>query len=86
MNQIKKETYKFKSIFVNCMSLKNIQALYKIMSQELALNCINNSMNLTPSKRNTKDNLAKSAEQAIVSQKNPMYNLSYFFLQYYLLF
>ena len=40
------------------------------MSQELALANIENAS--TPSKRSTKDGLAKSAEHAIVSQKNPM--------------
>jgi hypothetical protein len=55
------------------MSLKNIQSLYKIMSQELPLSSLNNSNAGTPSKRSTKDGMAKSAENAIVTQKQPMY-------------
>lgn len=66
------ESYKFKTIFVNCMSLKNIQSLYKIISQELPLGSLNNSNLGTPSKRNTKEGLSKSAENVIVSQKNPI--------------
>ncbi len=54
------------------MSIKNIQALYKIISQELALSSLDNSMS-TPRKKSTKDNLAKLAENAIMSQKNHMY-------------
>lgn len=67
-----KESYKFKSIFINCMSLKNIQSLYKIISQELPLTNLDNSNCGTPSKRNTKEGLAKLAENAIISQKNPI--------------
>lgn len=50
------------------MSLKNIQCLYKIIVQELALTGIDQTN--TPSKRNTKDGLAKSAEFLITSNKN----------------
>lgn len=67
-----KESYKFKQILVNCMSLKNIQSLYKIMSQELPLSSLNNSNAGTPSKRSTKDGMAKTAENAIVTQKQPI--------------
>lgn len=54
------------------MLLKNVQGLYKIIAQELALTSIDQSMTLTPSKRSTKDGLARSAEQVIVSHKTPM--------------
>ena len=52
------------------MSLKNIQGLYKIIVQELSLTDIDQSN--TPSKRNTKDGLAKSAEFVITSNKTQM--------------
>jgi len=66
-----KTEYKFKTIFVNCMSLKNIQSLYKIMCQELALSSLDNSSVSTP-KRNTKEGLSRSAENAILSSKIPI--------------
>ena len=53
------------------MSLKNIQSLYKIMCQELALSSLDNSSVSTP-KRNTKEGLSRSAENAILSSKIPM--------------
>jgi len=52
------------------MSLKNVQGLYKIISQELALTSLDQT--LTPSKRNTKDGLAKSADYVITSHKSHM--------------
>lgn len=54
------------------MSLKNVQGLYKIIAQELALTSIDQSTILTPSKRSTKDGLSRSAEQVIVSHKSHM--------------
>ncbi len=54
------------------MSLKNIQGLYKMICQELPFGALDNQ-NSTPSKRNTKDGLAKAAEIAITSEKNPMW-------------
>ena len=51
------------------MSVKNIQSLYKMMSQELTGSNLDQST-LTPSKRNTKENLAKSVETLITTLKN----------------
>ncbi len=53
------------------MSIKSMQNLYKMMSQELMSN-LNDSTNLTPSKRTTKDSLAKSVESSIMSLKIPL--------------
>lgn len=60
-----KENFKFKQLFINCMSIKNMASLYKILMQELS----NRNENLTPSKRNTKENLAKSIDNSIMSLK-----------------
>ena len=41
------------------MSIKSMQNLYKILSQELSNNLNDSTNNSTPSKRNTKDNLSR---------------------------
>jgi hypothetical protein len=62
------------------MSVKNIQTLYKIMTQEMNASDLNGSMSLTPSKRSAnKENLAKSVESQIMSLKNHLYNFNYSF-------
>ena len=51
------------------MSIKNIQFLYKRVSEELSNNNLNESLSLTPSKRATKDGLAKNVETLITTLK-----------------
>jgi len=53
------------------MSVKNIQSLYKIMTQELSSNNLDQST-LTPSKRNNKENMAKTVDTLITTSKNHM--------------
>lgn len=50
------------------MSIKNIQFLYKRVSEELSGNNLNESTSLTP-RRATKDGLAKNVETLITSLK-----------------
>ncbi len=54
------------------MSIKSMQNLYKILSQELSNNLNDSTNSSTPSKRNTKDNLAKLVETGIMSLKTPL--------------
>jgi cell division control protein 6 len=61
-----KQSYKFKKISINCMSVKNISSLYKIMITELSTS---ESSNLTPSKRNNKENAAKTVDTLITTSK-----------------
>ena len=53
------------------MSVKNIQSLYKIMTQELG-SCNLDQSSLTPSKRNNKENMAKTVDALITSYKHHM--------------
>ena len=53
------------------MSIKNVQTLYKAIASELNSTSLNDSC-LTPSKRSTKESLAKAAELKITSEKNFM--------------
>ena len=62
------------------MSVKNIQSLYKIMTQELA-NLDQSS--LTPSKRNNKENMAKTVDALITTSKNHMYKTIALFFNLY---
>lgn len=71
IQNIIKNEYKFKSIFLNCMSLKNMQSLYKIMTQELG-SSVKSDLPLTPSKRSTKESLSKSVEAMLMSLKHHM--------------
>ena len=52
------------------MTLKNVQGMYKKIVEDLASTSIDQTN--TPSKRNTKEGLAKSAEHVITSNKNHM--------------
>ena len=52
---------------LNCMTINTAQVLYKLLVQEMSQD---SSVNLTPSKRVTKDTLGKHVETLITSLKN----------------
>lgn len=60
-----KEEYKFNRIFLNCMSVKNIQNLYKTVLSEMISNNIDSGLSLP--KRCTKESLQKTIESSVTS-------------------
>ncbi|CAF0940474.1 unnamed protein product [Brachionus calyciflorus] len=63
-----KEEFKFNKIFLNCMSVKNIQNMYKTVLSEMISNKIDS--NLAMPKRCTKESLQKLIESCITSIKH----------------